>query len=411
MKRLKRLHWIDMKDTCAVCGDWYSTTSEAGGYYISESEIEKLEIVADMHPKPKEFEEKYRNHLYGWFMDHCKKQNLETSVIYCADNLDVMITLPSESIDMIYIDPPFFSNRVYETIWKDKEDTTAFNDRWKGGVYHFVEWMRPRLEQIHRLLKPTGTFFCHMDWHANHYIKVVLDEIFGYRNFRNQIIWRRGTPRGNAGKKFAELTDHILLYSKSSKYTWHPQYGTYRKEYIEKYYNQIDEKTGKRFQPTSLLGHRGVNPIKKWRGLSKPWRYPIKELEKLDQRGKIYWPPKGSIPRLKRFLNDQKGMPIGNIWDDIFPVNSQADEQVGYPTQKPLALLERIIKTSTNKRDIVADFFCGCGTTLVSASQCERRYIGVDNSPKASKVIRKRLKALKIEHYVMNVAKRIIHET
>jgi len=264
------------------------------------------------------------------------KRKLALNTIYCADNLEVMKQMPGESIDLIYIDPPFCTQAVKKSkAWDDEVQTGSFDDRWGGGINSYILWLVVRLREMHRLLKPTGSLFVHLDHRAIHYIKIELDKIFGLKNFHNEIIWKRGTPRGNAGKKYAVLSDHILFYSKGSSYCWNTQYGKYQDGYIKKRYNQLDKKTGKYFQPTSLLGHRGVNPVREWRGVSKHWRYPLKRLDELDKKGLIYWPPRGGVPRYKRFADDQKGMPLCNIWDDIPPVNSQALEQLGYPTQKP----------------------------------------------------------------------------
>ncbi|RLA63735.1 MAG: hypothetical protein DRQ88_12045 [Epsilonproteobacteria bacterium] len=292
-------------------------------------------------------------------MAKAKNNLLETNVIYCADNLDVMRNLPSESIDLIYIDPPFFSNRTYETIWGDSNDTASFNDRWKGGIHHFSEWLRPRLEQMHRLLKPTGSFYCHMDWHAVHYIKIILDEIFGYNNFRNEIIWDYGAKATPQKKMFPKKHDNILFYTKSGKYKFKP--------IIVEYADATLRERDTRYK---LKDEKG--------------RYRM--TTRRDTKGKKY--------RAKVYLNS--GVPETDVWQ-LPIINATSKERVGYPTQKPLNLLERIIESSSKKGDVVADFFCGCGTTLVASHNLGRKYIGVDNSPTASKIIRKRLKGLGVD--------------
>lgn len=284
------------------------------------------------------------------------RADLKTDVIYCADNLEVMRNLPSESFDLIYIDPPFFSNRVYETIWRDKNDTASFNDRWKGGIYHYCEWMKPRLEQMHRLLKPNGTFFCHLDWHAVHYVKVLLDEIFGYKNFRNEIIWSYGAKATPQKRMFPKKHDSILFYSKGSKYKFKPiivDYATATLRERDSRYKNSDE--GGRYRMTT----------------------------RRDKNGNKY--------RAKVYLN--KGVPETDVWN-LPIINATSNERTKYPTQKPLALLERIIKCASDEGDVIGDFFCGCGTTLVAAHSLNRKYVGVDNSPMATKVIRKRLESL-----------------
>ena len=223
-------------------------------------------------------------------------------------------------------------------------------------------------------------------------MKLVIDEIFGVNSFKNHISWKRSTPRGNANRRYPELTDFILFYTKTENSIWNEQYGDYRPEYVEKYYCYVDENSGRRFQPTSLLGHSGVNPVYEWRGIQKPWRYPKHRLDELEAGKLLYWPAnEDGIPRLKRFLDEQKGVPIQSLWDDIFAVNSQAKEDTGYATQKPEALIERIIKASSNEGDLVADFFCGSGTTAAVAEKLGRKWIATDLGKFAIHTTRKRL--------------------
>jgi len=327
-----------------------------------------------------------------------KKNIIETNVIYCADNLDVMRNLPSESIDLIYIDPPFFSNRDYESIWGDKQETASFNDRWKGGINHYCEWMRPRLEQMHRLLKNTGSFYCHLDWHAVHYIKTILDEIFGQNNFKTDIVWKRTNSKGLTSKGFANNCDTILYYTKSNKFTWRSQYTQLDKEYVNKFYKHVDEKTGRRFRLSDLTNPNRDRPnlTYEWNGHRRVWRWTKKRMINADKQGLIHYSSTG-LASQKRYIDEMKGKPVDNLWNDIKPIQAQSNERVGYPTQKPLELLERIIMASSNEGDIVADFFCGCGTTLVASHRLNRRYVGVDNSPVASKVVRKRLKGVGVD--------------
>jgi len=214
--------------------------------------------------------------------------------------------------------------------------------------------------------------------------------VFGPINYRNEINWQRSTPHGTAKRKFGVACDCILFYVRSDEATWHEQRGEYRPEYIAKYYSQHDA-DGRVFQPTSLLGHRGVNPQYEWRGIVRPWRYPLHRLEELDAAGQIYWPSGGGIPRFKRYLDEQKGQPILSLWTDIPPVNSQAAERLGYPTQKPEALLERIILASSNVGDVVLDPFCGCGTTIAAAEKLGRKWLGIDVTHLAITLMKSRL--------------------
>ncbi|MCK4333473.1 restriction endonuclease [candidate division WOR-3 bacterium] len=272
------------------------------------------------------------------------KEELRTGVIYCGDNLDVMERLPTESIDLIYIDPPFFSNRHYEVIWGNGAELRAFGDRWKGGVNVYVQWMRERLMEMHRLLKPTGSIYVHLDWHAVHYIKCEMDDIFGMGNFRNEIIWcYRGA--GYPKKDFGRRHDNILRYSKSDDYIFNlddvrEEYAEATKERFKHYIGNV--RGGKDF------GLQTLHPL-------------------------------GKQP---------------DDWWQIQPIAPSAKARLGYPTQKPEELLERIIKASSNEGDIVADFFMGGGTTIVVAERLGRRWIGCDVSPIACKLARRRVKKL-----------------
>jgi DNA modification methylase len=304
-------------------------------------------------------------------------------------------------LKLIYIDPPFdvgadFSMDIEiggDTFTKKPNilEEIAYRDTWGKGADSFISMIYERLILMRDLLAEDGSIYVHCDWHIGHSLKLVIDEVFGKKGFKNHISWKRSTPRGNAGNRFPELTDFILFYSKSEKSIWNDQYTQYRPEYVEKYYSYQDEKTGKMFQPTSLLGHMGVNPVYEWRGIMKPWRYPKSRLDDLEKEGLLYWPKKGDVPRLKRFFDEQKGVPVQSLWDDIPPVNSQATEDTKYATQKPEALLERIIKASSNEGDLVADFFCGSGTTAAVAEKLGRKWIVSDLGKFAIHTTRKRM--------------------
>ena len=305
-------------------------------------------------------------------------------------------------LKLIYIDPPFDVGADFSMDIEIGDDTftkkpnileeIAYRDTWGKGADSFIAMIYERLVLMRDLLAEDGSIFVHCDWHVGHALKCTVDEVFGVNNFKNHISWKRSTPRGNATRRFPELTDFILFYTKTDANIWNEQYGEYRPEYIEKYYSYIDKKTGRRFQPTSLLGHSGVNPIYEWRGIQKPWRYPKHRLDELDAADLLYWPEnKEGMPRLKRFLDEQKGLPIQSLWDDIFAVNSQAKEDTNYATQKPEALLERIIIASSNEGDLVADFFCGSGTTAAVAEKLGRRWICTDLGKFAIHTTRKRM--------------------
>ena len=316
--------------------------------------------------------------------------------LYCGDCLAVLDTIPNESIDLIYIDPPFYSQRVYETIWNEESERFAFQDRWAGGINHYVNYLVARIQKLSVKLKGTGSFYIHLDWHISHYMKVELDKIFGYGNFQAEIIWRRTSAHLDT-IGFGHVTDSIFSYTRSDVFAWNPQFRPYSEEHLSKSYRHKDPATGRRFMLADLTGagiRRGETG-KTWRKINpgrwnRHWIRPPKELEELNRKGLVYWPQRGGMPRLIKFLS-AKGQPIDNIWTDIPPVTSQSAEREGYPTQKPIALLERIINASSNPGDLVLDAFCGCGTTMAAAQKLGRRWIGIDISQTAIRVVENRL--------------------
>ena len=333
---------------------------------------------------------------------HGEEVNGWLNKIFWGDNLQVMSHLLMEyrgKVQLVYIDPPFDSKADYkkriklrgETLENDKGsfEEKQYADIWTNDEY--LQFIYDRLILVRESLAEDGSLYFHCDWNRGHYLKIIIDEIFGIENFRNHIVWKRSTPRGNSFRRYPEISDFILLASKTGASIWNNLYRSYSQEYVDKYYSLIDENTGKRFQATSLLGHEGINPVREWKGLKKPWRYPIHRLDELELNGKIYWPPKGEVPRFKRFLDEQKGIPIQSLWEDIPPVNSQAAEDTAYPTQKPEALLERIIRTSSNPGDLVFDCFMGSGTTQAVAMKLGRRFIGADINLGAVQITTKRL--------------------
>jgi len=262
--------------------------------------------------------------------------------LICGDNLEALKTIKSESVDLIYIDPPFFTHKQYEVVWGDEAEVRSYKDRWEGGIEHYISWLKPRIQAMYEVLKPAGSFYIHCDWHANAHIRIMLDEIFGREYFRNEIIWcYRGA--GYPKKDFGKRHDTIFRYSKTDDYIFNLD--DVREEYAEA--------TKERF--SHYIGN-----------IRKGKNFGIQKLHPLGKQPDDWW--------------------------QIQPVAPSAKERVGYPTQKPEALLERIIKASSNKNDVVADFFCGCGTTIAVAQQLGRRWIGIDISPTAIKVIQERLK-------------------
>ncbi|HEY9412972.1 MAG TPA: DNA methyltransferase [Jiangellaceae bacterium] len=268
----------------------------------------------------------------------------EAGVIYCEDNLSRLSKLPAESVDLIYLDPPFFSNRTYEVIWGAEAEIRSFEDRWEGGIHVYIQWMRDRVMEMRRVLRPTGTIYLHSDHHASHHIKIMLDDVFGSKNFMDEIIWHYQTSSGAPKKRLHRNHDTIFRYAAQDPrvVTWnHPRLPW----------------------PESTL--------KKWQK---------------DEDGRIY---RQQHKFGKKYYVD----PDGKLGDDVWEItlSSRSKERLGYPTQKPEALLERIIKASTDPGSTVLDPFCGCGTTVAVAERLNRRWIGIDISPTAVRLIQRRL--------------------
>jgi DNA modification methylase len=338
---------------------------------------------------------------------------LDTRVVYCGDNLEQLQKLPDGCVDLIYIDPPFNSNRNYEVFWGETKEKRAFEDR-HASTQAYIDYMRPRCVQLARVLKKTGSFYYHCDWHASHYVKVMLDVIFGENNFQNEIIWKRTSSHNDPGV-YGRIHDTIFFYTGGDKHTFNVQYGPYDPDYIKAEFRP--DETGELVKYENLtgagiskgssgLGWRGVDPTKSGRHWAVPTHMLEKhgidgddlttqeKLERLLEVGRIKVNDAG-VPLmrgLKTYLKDLPGMPLQSLWADIPKVGNTAKERLGYPTQKPLALLDRIIKTSSNPNDIVLDAFCGCGTALVAAQNLGRQWIGIDISPTACRVMAKRLR-------------------
>lgn len=322
---------------------------------------------------------------------------LETGVVYCDDNVHALRRIPADSVDLVYLDPPFFSSRVYEVIWGDEAELRSFEDRWDGGIMHYVSWMRDRVRQLHRVLKPSGTLYLHCDPHASHYLKVMLDDIFGMSNFRNEVIWKRTGSKGLMTTRLANNHDTILSYSKSTSPVWNSD------AMFEPYdLDNLDPKTAAKYsrrEPDGRLYELKdlTNPNRdrpnltyEFLGVTRVWRWTRDRMQAAYDAGLVVQTAPGRVPRIKRYLDEQRGKPLGDTWTDIAPLNSQARERLGYPTQKPEALLKRIIEASSNPGDVVLDPFCGCGTTISAAEQAGRRWIGIDVSLTAIEIINRR---------------------
>ncbi|HEV2138578.1 MAG TPA: DNA methyltransferase [Nitrososphaerales archaeon] len=330
--------------------------------------------------------------------------SFEPNRIYCGDCAEVLSRFPEGCIDLIYADPPFFSNQQYEVLWGDGYEMRAFEDRWKGGIQNYIAWMEPKIRQCHKVLKDTGAMYLHCDWHAGAYLRVLMDKIFGENRLVNEIIWKRTSAHTGEGKikRFGTVHDTILFYSKSDSNSFTPQYVPLNEDYVSKFYRYTDEH-GRRYRHDNLTasGVRHGDSGKPWHGIDPSkkgihWKFTVQRLDELEKEGRIYIPAKrGGVPAYKRYLDDSKGQLLQDIWDDIPPIQAQSAERLGYPTQKPEALLERIVGASSNPTDLVLDPFCGCGTAIAVAHKLGRRWVGIDISPTACKLMAKRLRSLR----------------
>ncbi|MCL2823247.1 MAG: hypothetical protein FWD57_04585 [Polyangiaceae bacterium] len=313
-----------------------------------------------------------------------------------GDCLDVLRDMSPSSIDLAYLDPPFFSNRNYAVIYGDCGEVRSFRDKWDGGIDHYISWLLVRVEQVHRVLRDSGVVFLHCDWHANAYIRVkILDKIFGEKNFVNEIVWQKIRTTKSQSKQFGNVFDTLYFYCKSqNQYTFTNQSKEFDPKYIKSHYKP-DEKTGKLYQLVSL-SQQGQGSPKKFgdRVLAPPndkhWIWSQERIDQAMADGTIAFTASGT-PRKKQYLDNMIGDTVDNLWDDIAPINSQASERVGYPTQKPEALLERIIRCASKEGYVVLDPFVGGGTTIAVAEKLNRSWIGIDQSPYAIKVSEMRL--------------------
>ena len=383
---------------------------------------------------------------------------MKTNALYYGDNLDILQRyVDSESVDLIYLDPPFNSNRDYNVIFRDESgrrsdaQMLAFEDTWHWGpgaeetyayltntgrhhgavpdrvsaliaalrkgiganqMLAYVVEMAVRLVELRRVLKPTGSLYLHCDPTASHYLKIILDSIFGPERFLNEIIWKRTHAHG-ARRRYGAVHDVLLVYTKSDDWTWNPVPVEYTDQYKESFFKGTDP-DGRRYRATILTGSgtRTGESGKAWReidptAIGRHWAIPgyvrellpnpkagvLEALDAMDEIGRILWPAKpGGTPSFKQYLNDFDGSAPQDIWSDIRPIGSHAAERLGYPTQKPVELLERIIQASSNPGDLVLDPFCGCGTAVVAAQKLGRPWMGIDITYLSIAVMRARLK-------------------
>ena len=342
--------------------------------------------------------------------------------MFYGDNLPILRDhIADESIDLVYLDPPFNSNRSYNVLFKEESgkdsesQITAFDDTWHWGeqteelyaelvteingkvgqmisalrgaigenqMMAYLVMMAGRLVELHRVLKPTGSLYLHCDPTASHYLKIVLDTIFGPQNYQNEIVWKRTSAHNTTTRRLGGITDTILFYSKTDKYFFDPPRAPRDETYIQKFYRFADP-DGRRYrlhlvERNPAIGVR-KNLIYEYNGYTPTygWMMEREKLEEFDKQGKLVWSKNGR-PSRKIYLEEVSEPPIGNLWDDIQPIQAQAQERLGYPTQKPLALLERIIQASSNPDDLILDPFCGCGTTIAAAQKLGRKWVGID---------------------------------
>lgn len=363
------------------------------------------------------------------------------NVLYYGDNLDILRQhVSAESVDLVYLDPPFNSNRSYNVLFKTRSgddsqaQAEAFDDTWtwsqqaealyldmvQGGappkvadaleamrrllgdndVLAYLVMMSARLIELHRVLRKSGSLYLHCDPTASHYLKIILDAIFGPENFRNEVIWKRTTAHSSA-KRYGPIHDVLLFYSSTDSFTWNPQFQPYDEKYLKSKYRHIEAETGRTYRLSDLTanGTRNGSSGQPWRGHNPAakgnhWKFTTERLDELDIEGRIYWTKGGEgIPQYKRYLDEMPGVALQDIWTDIDPINARAAERLGYPTQKPLTLLERILNASSNPGDVVLDPFCGCGTTVDAAQKLGRRWVGIDVTYLAVDLIDKRLRA------------------
>ena len=351
-------------------------------------------------------------------------QPITQNTLFYGDNLTILREyIATESVDLVYLDPPFNSNRNYNVLFKDESGTdseaqiTAFEDTWHwnaaaeqtydelvtqspdhvskmiGALRDFIGtnqmmaylvMMATRLVELHRVLKPTGSLYLHCDPTASHYLKIILDTIFGVQNFRNEIIWKRTSAHSDTKQgvviHMGRIHDIILFYTKSEAARRTEIYQPYDETYVTSFYRHQDA-DGRKYQLGDLSGPSGAakgNPYYEFLGVTRYWRYTRERMQELYHQGRIVQTSPGAVPRYKRYLDEMQGTPLQDVWDDILPLGAQATERLGYPTQKPLTLLERIISTSSKTGDIVLDPFCGCGTAIAAAQKLGRKWIGID---------------------------------
>ena len=361
---------------------------------------------------------------------------MKTNVLYFGDNLEILRNreyFPDECIDLIYLDPPFNSKKDYNVLFKEnggvesEAQIKAFTDTWHWtqaaeNTYHdivvngplkvgkligalhdaighndvmaYLVMMTARLIELHRVLKPIGSLYLHCDPTASHYLKLVLDQIFGPANFRSEITWKRFSSHGNVYRSYGRVHDILFFYTKSDKWTWNQTYRPLSEKYIGSFFLHVEPETGRRYRLQNVLNPNKDRPnlTYEWNSHVRVWKWTKEKMEQLHDAGLLVYSKTGLIKGVKQYLDENKGEKLHDMWDDIRPLGQSADKSLGYETQKPIALLERIIQASSDEGDIVLDPFCGCGTAVVAAHKLNRRWLGIDITHLAVNLMRNRLK-------------------
>jgi len=363
---------------------------------------------------------------------------MSANSLYFGDNLEILRNeIKSDTVDLIYLDPPFNSKANYNRLFRSPTGNEphaqirAFEDTWhwseqaerefselvqqsntnvsemmqalrrflgENDMMAYLTMMANRLFELHRVLKPTGSLYLHCDPTASHYLKIVLDGVFAKENFRTEISWKRQSAHNDAKqgrKQYGNVRDIIFFYSKSSEWKWNWLYTDYSEEYVTKFYRHVEPETGRLYQLGDLTAPGGASPEKgnphfEFLGVKRYWRFTEENMKTMYKTGKIVQTKPGAVPRHKRYLDEAPGVGLQNDWNDIHPASG--NESLGYQTQKPLALLERIIKASSNEGDVVLDPFCGCGTAVHAAQKLNRQWIGIDITHLAISLVEKRLR-------------------
>jgi site-specific DNA-methyltransferase (adenine-specific) len=359
--------------------------------------------------------------------------------LYFGDNLEIMRKyIADETVDLIYLDPPFNSQRAYNVFFPEKSGNAsaaqiqAFEDTWtwtsetertfeeiilgrstpadlkvvmqafrsfmgNTDLMAYLTMMAVRLVEMNRILKPTGSIYLHCDPSASHYLKILLDQIFGAGNMINEIVWQRTNTKSLQSRRFPNCHDIILAYSKTNKYLFQKIYSAYNTEYLDGFYKYNEKETGRRYRLSDVTNPNKNRPnlTYEWKGVRRVWRWTKDKMEDMDKSGRLIY-SKSGLPQFKRYLDEMPGVPINDVWTDIRPIGAHSKESLDYPTQKPVTLLERILEASSSAGDVIMDPFCGCGTAIAAAEKLGRKWIGIDITFLAIALIKNRI----TDHYL-----------